>query len=321
MDWIGFGWQAAHYLRAWESDFDVIHFVDVHFAYAYRGRFVASAFQSFRQRLTSHGGRPYHTNRRNFLFRLLYYNAARWFMEKPAVRRAQHIIMPSRATQQEFIQHYGVSPTRTSLVYLGIDVPRFSELPTQSEACRQLGLPLGMPILLYVGFSTPRKGVEFLAQALRMMELPARLVMVGKWEARYQERFLDALGEARSRVHVVGYVPDAQLLTYFAAADAFVFPSLLEGFGIPLVEAMAAGLPVVTTMGGSAGEVVGEAGLVVPPADSAALASALDRIVRDRDLARRLSHAGKGRVQALFDERRMATEIESIYMRSTERGA
>jgi glycosyltransferase involved in cell wall biosynthesis len=312
-EWPGFGWQAARYLRAHSDHFDVVHFADVHFAYAYHGPFIASAFQSFRQRLTSHHGRPYHTNRRNFLFRLVYYNMAQWTMERPAVRRASHIIMPSMATQREFAEHYGVDPARTTLVYPGIDLHRFDTLPERGEARRQLGLATDVPILLYVGFSTPRKGVEYLAQALRMMRTPAHLVMVGKWEAYYQERFLNALGSMRPRAHIAGYVPDADLPLYFAAADTFVLPTLLEGFGIPLVEAMAAGLPVVTTTGGSASEIVGDAGLVVPVGDSVALASALDRVLTEQDLGHRLRQLGRERTRTLFDERRAAAEIEAVY--------
>jgi len=312
-DWIGLGWQAARYLRAHREEFDVIHFANVHFAYAYRGPFVASAFQSFRQQLTSHHGRPYHTNRRNYLFRLFYYSGAKWAMERPAVERADHLIMSSHSTQQEFVSHYGLPPDRTTLVYLGIDLQRFESLPDQTEARGQLGLPAGVPLLLYVGFSTPRKGVEYLARSLRNMQTQAHLVMVGKWEANYPERFLAALGEARPRVHLAGYVPDNELPAYFAAADLFVLPTLLEGFGIPLVEAMAAGLPLVTTSGGSAGEVAGDAGLIVPPADSVALAGALDCLLGDPDLAHRLSEIGRERAHTLFDEKRMVAAIEAVY--------
>ena len=312
-DWIGLGWQAARYLHAHHGDFDIVHFANVHFAYAYRAPFVASAFQSFRQQLTAHHGRPYGSTWRNYLFRWVYYSAARRALERPAVRRAQHIIMSSEATRREFLAHHGVSPERTTLVYLGIEPGRFEALPSQSEARQRLGFPTDVPLLLYVGFSTPRKGVEYLAAALRLMQMPAHLVMVGKWETHYPQRFLSALGEARSRVHLADYVPDADLPTYFAAADAFVLPTLLEGFGIPLVEAMAAGLPLVTTSGGSAGEIAGEAGLVVPPADSQSLAAALDRVLGEPDLAHHLSQIGRNRVVSLFDERHMASAIEKVY--------
>jgi glycosyltransferase involved in cell wall biosynthesis len=139
--------------------------------------------------------------------------------------------------------------------------------------------------------------------------------MVGKWEARYRRRFEDTLGSVRPQVRIAGYVPDADLPLYFAAADAFVLPSLLEGFGIPLVEAMAAGLPVITTTGCAASEIVGDAGLVVPPGDSVALAFALDRVLTEPDLARRLRQAGRTRARTLFDERRFAADTEAVYRR------
>lgn len=313
LDWVGFGWQAAKYLKSCTDDFDIIHFADVHFAYAYRGPYIASAFQSFRQRLTSHHGRPYHTSRRDLLFRLVYYRAARWLMEAPAVRRARQVLVSSRATSDEFTTHYGLEPDRTSLVYPGIDVDRFSKLSARTDIAERLGLADDVPTMLYVGFSTPRKGVEYLAEALSVMNTPGQLIMVGKWEDQYQQSFVGRLGDARSRVHITGYVPDADLADYFSVADAFVFPTLLEGFGFPLVEAMAAGVPVVTTTGGSASEIVGEAGLIVPVGDSLELAGALDRVLTEPDLAHRLGQAGRFRARTLFDERRVAADIEAIY--------
>lgn len=312
-DWIGFGWQAARYLRAHCEDFDVVHFADVHFAYAYSGVFVASAFQSFRQRLTSCGGQPYHTNWRNYIFRLTYYNFARWFMEHPAIRRSTHIIMPSQSTQSEFVIHYNVPISRTTLVYPGIDLRRFDRLLEQEAARRKLALPIDIPILLYVSFFTPRKGAEYLAHAIAMMQTPILLLMVGKWEMHYQELFLGALGTLCSRVNIVGYVPDEDLLTYFAAADVYVSPTLLEGFGYTLVEAMAAGLPVVTTDGGAAGEIVGEAGITVPVGDSRALASALDRVLVTPRLSSEMRQCGRKRAYSMFDVCRTIVQIENIY--------
>jgi glycosyltransferase involved in cell wall biosynthesis len=312
-DWIGLGWQAARLLRAGGADYDVVHFADVHFAYAHRGPFVASGLQSFRQRLAANQGLPYYSSRRNLLFRFVYYNAARWLLEWPTARRAQHLLMVSGATRNEFLEHYGVEPSRASIVHIGIDLERFSHLPDRELARRKLGLPAGLPILLYVGFSTARKGLEYLAEALCLMRSRAQLLVVGSWEKGYRKRFTHALGPARRQATIVGYVPDSELLTYFAAADAFVLPSLLEGFGIPPVEAMAAGLPVVATTAGALGEIIGDAGLQVPPSDALALGVALDRVLSDADLARQLREAGRARARSLFDERRMASQIEAVY--------
>jgi glycosyltransferase involved in cell wall biosynthesis len=312
-DWLGLGWQAARYLRSCRVNFDVVHFTDIHFAYAYHGPFIASAFQSFRQRLTSHHGRPYHTGWRNYIFRQVYYSIALRAMEQPSLRRARHLLMSSQATQREFVRHYHVHPDRTTVVYPGVDLERFQMLPEQREARRRLGLPLEVPILLYVGFSTPRKGVEYLAQALKAVGRSAYLIMIGKWERGYQRRFLEALGDTRPQVRLTGYIPDAEKFAYFAAADIFVFPTLLEGFGIPLVEAMAAGLPIVTTSAGAAGEVVGDAGLVVPPGDSQAFALALERLLTEPALIRQLRQIGPARARKHFDLRDMAIRVEGVY--------
>lgn len=314
-DWIGFGWQAARYLRSHQANFDIIHFADVHFAYNYRGPFIATLLQSFRQRLVARHGRHYYADGWDYLFRLVYYSGARWIMERPAVQRASHLVAVSTTTRQEFIERYNVDPTRVTVIYIGINTQRFEKLLTQEEARRRLKLPIDKPILLYVGFSTPRKGLEYLAKALRKMRVPALLIIVGKWEARYYNRFISALGDERSRIIIRGYVPDADLPLYYAAADVFVLPSLLEGFGIPLAEAMAAGLPVVTTTGGAASEIVGDGGLVVPPANSDALAWAIDRVLSDPDLACQLSQAGRQRARALFDESRAMAEYEALYYR------
>jgi len=312
-DWIGLGWQAARYLRTNRSEFDVVHFADVHFAYAFRGGYVASAWQSFRQRLCSDHGHPYHSSGRNYLFRLSYYSVARWLMEQPSVRRAAHVVMPSRATLTEFVQHYGLDMARTTLIYPGLDLESFRRLPPRAEARQRLGLPDDAPVVLYVGFSTPRKGVEYLAQA--MVSLPSKtcLVMVGRWEEGYQARFLAALGAARPRTRLLGYVPDAELQLCYAAADALVLPSLLEGLGIPPIEAMAAGLPVVVTAGGAAEEVVGEAGLTVPPCDSLALGAALGRVLSDSDLRVQLGEIGRKRAFSLFDPEQATSKLESVY--------
>jgi glycosyltransferase involved in cell wall biosynthesis len=319
-DWIGLGWQAARYLTGQGNRFDIVHFTDVHFAYAYRRPYVATAWQSFRQRLTSAAGQPYHTSWRNLAFRWTYYTGARWLMELPSAGRARQLLMPSHATQTEFLQHYGVDPARAPLVYPGLDLGRFRVLPERHQARTHLALSHELPVVLYVGFSTPRKGVEYLARAVNVIP-PIQLLMVGKWEAGYQERFLAALGEARSRTTLAGYVPESEMPWYYAAADTLVLPTLLEGVGFPSIEAMAAGLPVVTTTGGAASETVGPAGIAVVPADSTALATALTRVLGDHNLARQLGEAGQQRAFSMFNLTEATQRVEAVYLQVLERGA
>ena len=226
-NWIGYARRAADLLRRLDGHqhFDVVHFLDVHFAYAYTGLFIATTFQSFRQRLVSGGRLPYHSTPINLFTRLVYYNLARRWMEPVSIRRATHLIASSRATRDEFITHYQVPPEKIETVPLGIDIDRFRPHPVD-DLRRSLGLE-DASLLLFVGFATARKGLEYLAEALRFLDPSVRLLFIGRWEPGYRERFYRVVGAAADRVVELGYVPDADLPAYYNLADLFVLPSLL----------------------------------------------------------------------------------------------
>jgi glycosyltransferase involved in cell wall biosynthesis len=314
LDWMGFSWNAgvlAEDLR--RQGFDIIHFADVHFAYHYRGPFVASAFQSFRQRVTSDRGLPYHSNWRGLALRMAYYRVARRLAEAPAVRRAQLILAGSEATAAEFSTHYRAETERMRVVPLGIDLERFQPMPAATMR-RDLDLADEDVALLYVGFCTPRKGLEHLARAMGLLPSRVKLVLVGRWEAKYRARFYRTLGDAGDRVIECGYVADEALPLYYNLADVFVFPSLLEGFGLPLAESLACGTPVVATLGSASPEVVGPGGRLVPPRDHEALAAAIRELAGDGDLRRRLGDEGREWVLDRFDRRRMVRETVEAYL-------
>ncbi len=317
-NWLGFAWYAGRLARrlARVRRFDVVHFLDAHFAYAYRGRYIASLFQSFRQRVSSDRALPYHSSMVNLVGRFVYYHLARLGPERRAVRRSQAaaLIASSQATADEFITHYRVPPERVTVVPLGIDTEFFRPLPQAATALRrELGLAAGERVVLYVGFSTPRKGLETLAEALPQLGSDVRLLMVGQWEKGYREKVMRALGRHRDRVLELGYVPDADLPPLYALADLFVFPSLLEGFGLPPVEAMACGVPVVASAVGSLPEVVADAGLLVPPHDADALAGAIQSLLDDDALRRGLGERGRQRATAQFDQSQMVSRTLGVY--------
>jgi glycosyltransferase involved in cell wall biosynthesis len=314
-DWIGYSWRAAqllHRLQA-ESPFQVVHFLDVHFAYAYRGPFVASLWQSFRQRLTARSGGPYHTGTMDWMRRQVYYRLARRFMEYPSLSRAGRLIASCHSTRDEFIDHYNVSPARIDLTVQGIDTDLLHPVPAD-DLRRRLGLD-DCRVLLFVGFIAPRKGLEYLLQAMHSLPTDVHLLVVGRWEPayrRYCERWLTAL---QNRVHEVGFVPDEQKADYYSLADVYVSPSLLEGLGITPIEAMACGTAAIVTSASSGPEEVGAAGLVVPPCDPQALAAAANRLLQDRDLLQRLGRQGRERILQKFNYRRMALLTERAYGR------
>ncbi len=315
LDWIGYAWHAGPAIARLQRErpFDIVHFLDAHFAYHYHGPYVASLFQSFRQRATADGGLPYHSDWRGLVTRLAYYHAARWLAERPAVRRAQHLIASSCATAEEFVAHYGVAPERVTVVPLGIDLERFR--PQDASALRhKLGLE-GAPVLLHVGFGTPRKGLEYLARAMRLLPPDVRLVKVGRWEASYRAKFYRLLGPDAGRVIELGYIPDEEIPLYYSLADVFVFPTLLEGFGYPICEALACGTPVVTTDANSCAEVLGPGGRAVPPRNPAALAHAIGELLADAALRRRLAEQGRVWVEKHFSVERMVRETLEVYER------
>ncbi|MCS6880000.1 MAG: glycosyltransferase family 4 protein [Oscillochloridaceae bacterium] len=317
-DWIGYGLRAARHVarRRARGELDLVHFLDVHFAWAYHGPFVASLLQSFRQRLTADGGRPYASSWPNRVFRRGYYSGALRWMERPALRRAGALVSLSEATRQEFIQHYRIRPERIMLTPPSIDPTRFAPPPPEAVAAlrRRLGLE-GRRVLLHVGFSTPRKGLEYLVAALPALPADVRLVLVGAWEPGYREKVRAAAGAAWERVLEAGSVPDAEMPLYFALADTLTLPSLLEGFGLPALEAMACGTPVIAAASGALPEVVGPCGVLVPPRDTPALVAAIRALLDDEPRRARLARCGRERACTVFSPEREYATVMQAYRR------
>jgi glycosyltransferase involved in cell wall biosynthesis len=177
--------------------------------------------------------------------------------------------------------------------------------------------------LLYVGTLHPRKNLVRLVQAFALTlrssfsmpeSLPSdlQLVLAGQKGRLYDELFAQVrkLG-LTDRVVLAGYVPDADLPALLSGALAFVFPSLYEGFGLPILEAMACATPVVCSNVSSLPEVAGDAALLVEPLDTQSLAEAIHRIVTDKDLRRTLVERGFRQIR-VFSWRRCAREILQI---------
>ena len=311
-NWIGYAARAARKLRALNHarPFDVVHFFDLHFAYAYRGPFVATLHHSFHQRLSVLGGAPHKE-----LPRFAYYSLARLLAEQPALRRASGLLAVSTATRDEFIHAYGVAPDRVALTRHGTDTNFFQPTPRARLLRARLGLAEDEPVLLFVGFVTPRKGLDYLAQALPLMRPTPRLLIVGRWAEGYRSRFLRLLGPLADRVVEAGYVSDEDLPAYYSLADIYVSASLMEGFGHPLAEALACETPVVAVAAGAVAEVIGPGGLLVPPRDPAALAEAVSELLRDAALRHELGQRGREYIERDFSVRAMREATLDAYDR------
>jgi glycosyltransferase involved in cell wall biosynthesis len=221
-----------------------------------------------------------------------------------AVRRAAHILADSSSTRQDLIQLLGVSESQVSVLYPGVE-PRFRPI-SDVDSLEGVRARYGLPPRFILGLGTlqPRKNfvalVEAFARCLAHSH-PAiedvHLVIVGGkgWMAGDIPAAVSRLGVGE-RVQIAGFVDDGDLPALYNLARAFAFPSLYEGFGLPVAEAMACGFPVVAADNSSLPEVVGDAGLLVGAADRDALAGALFRLLTDQDLRARLSVSGREQV-------------------------
>lgn len=233
-----------------------------------------------------------------------------------AARRARRVLTISQHARREVVELLGVPAARVLTTYCAVD-SRFRPLPrAEVEAFRsQRGLP--ERFILYLGTLEPRKNVSTLLRAYARLRREWRqapdLVLAGSRGWLYQDLFR-IIEEHGLRPHVLlpGYVDGREQPLWYNAAAVFAYPSLYEGFGLPPLEAMACGTPVVASNASSLPEVVGEAGLLVPPLDETALASNLRRVLENDELAARLREAGRERA-AQFSWRRMARETLQCY--------
>jgi len=245
---------------------------------------------------------------------LTFYRFPQWFrpfnwrylqrFTRQTVRHAHHIIASSQHTRQDLITLLDVPPERISVIPLGVGEEMRPMQDTAALAALRHKRQLPERMILYLGTLEPRKNLTTLLEAYALLRRDPgfhhRLVIAGGKGWYYEE--IEAtvarlhLGQA---VLFAGYVPQEELPWWYNAADVFVYPSLYEGFGLPPLEAMACGVPVVVSAASSLPEVVGEAGVIVPPLDAQALAEAIREVVEDGPRRQRLIAAGLARAQAL----------------------
>jgi glycosyltransferase involved in cell wall biosynthesis len=220
----------------------------------------------------------------------------------PLLRQCRHIITNSAFTAGEIQRATGVSSERISVIPLGVDAERF-----RPKASVSLELQ-ARPYLLHVGQDYPHKNLGRLIEAFAAIantNPDLQLVLAGKphpSETPRLQAMVRGLG-LQERVQFRPYVPAGELPELLAGALAFVYPSLWEGFGLPVLEAMAAGTPVLTSLGSGTEEVAGDAALLVDPWDQAALAAALSDLVRQPQLRKELHCKGLERVRLFSWER------------------
>ena len=192
---------------------------------------------------------------------------------RQTLKEADHIIAISQRTKVDIMEFGNVPPERISVVYQSYN-PRFSATPsaeTQAAVRKRYGLP--EHFILNVGTIERRKNLRLAVEALPLLPTDIHLVAVGR-----QTKYVREIPES-PRLHMLSGVPDSDLAAIYSLADAFVYPSRYEGFGIPIIEAIAAGLPVVACTGSCLEEAGGPANLYVNPDDAAGLAEAICQVL------------------------------------------
>jgi glycosyltransferase involved in cell wall biosynthesis len=236
-----------------------------------------------------------------------------------AVARADWVLADSESTRRDTIELLDVPEQRTSVLYPGVE-PRFR--PIEAHTVRGAAVlsqtrakyKLPEQFILAVGTVQPRKNYVRLVEAFHQLDLQdAHLVIAGGKGWLFQDLYdrIEQLGLG-SRVHLTGYVDDADLPSIYNLAQVLAQPSLYEGFGIPIVEAMACGVPVVAADNSSLPEAAGDAGLLFDALDSEAMANALTRALADTQLRRSMIERGLSQASQ-FTWQRAAETLRTIY--------
>ncbi len=243
----------------------------------------------------------------------------RWFLTNAMprfLRRADAIIAVSECTKRDAIRFYNAPPEKITVIYEGANPALRPETDARRIADARARYAGNQPFIFLVSTIEPRKNISALVDALKILRarhLPHHLLIAGRRGWLYEEILAHIRASGlENEIHFLDYVPDADLPALFAACDAFVFPSLYEGFGLPPLEAMACGAPVICSNAAALPEVVGDAALLVNPRDVGEIANAIERVVTDRALRDELRAKGIARA-AKFSWERAARETLAVY--------
>lgn len=232
-----------------------------------------------------------------------------------SVARADHILADSLATRDDLVELYGTAPQKISVLYSGVN-DTFQPVKNLKalEAVRARYTLRSGPFILAVSSLQPRKNFVRLIQAFAQLPHPdLNLVIAGGRGWLYDSIFAEVERlKLNGRVIFPGFVADTDLPALYSAARVLAYPSLYEGFGLPMLEAMACGTPVVASTASCLPEVAGDAALLVPPTDVEALAHALDQTLNDENVRAQLIAKGAERVLQ-FSWEKSARELVEIY--------
>ena len=247
-----------------------------------------------------------------------------WLQFRLKAAKADRIIALSENTRRDIVRWLRIPESRIDVVYHGVE-PAFAPAPPECKAALARRLRLDRPFLLYVGTYLPHKNLDTLVRAFSRLAGswpgPLDLVLAGKpgRNSANIQQLVRHLG-LESRVRMPGFVPEEDLPALYSLCSAFVFPSKYEGFGMPLLEAMACGAPVLSSRSSCLPEVGGDGAGYFRTEDEEGLAGLLERTLRDEDFRRDLVRRGRERARQ-FSWHAAARRTLSTYQRALGRSA
>ena len=246
-----------------------------------------------------------------------------WFHEffrKRRMRYAAHILTVSEFMQREICETLNLKPEQVTAVHEAPAPHFWHRSPEAIQRVRQ-NFSLPQEYLLFVGSLEPRKNLPQIIQAMQRSKMDIPLVLAG-WEGWGDKTWMETIRGAGlgERIFVTGYVDDETLACLYSGATALVYPSLYEGFGLPILEAMACGCPVICSKVASMPEVAGDAALLVDPFDAEDLAAAVDKIVGDQAIRQHLIAKGFARA-SVFTWKQTAEKTREVFRRVAEEGS
>jgi glycosyltransferase involved in cell wall biosynthesis len=241
----------------------------------------------------------------------------RWFsfinMQIKVARKLYHIITVSQTASRHIADTFGISEDKLRVIYNGIDTDIFSPSPKANRLENRL--------LVVISRDTAVKGLRYLLEALAILRQKhnLELIVVAKGtDNSTTQKLISNLG-IRDYVKFIDEIDTAELVNQYRLASLVVVPSTYEGFGLPAAEAMACGAPLVSTTAGALPEVVGDAGILVPSADTKALAKAISALMDNPNKRKHLSEMGRKRIVQMFNWRNTAQRTVDVYAEAIER--
>jgi glycosyltransferase involved in cell wall biosynthesis len=233
-------------------------------------------------------------------------------MQLRVAKKLSHFITGSQNSYRQIIDIFKLPKDSLRVIYDGVDSSVFSRPPEIKREVNRL--------LVINSGDTPLKGLKYLLEAVAALKLERKiqLTVVGKpMKNGHTQGLVDSLGIADCVTHL-GQVTTDELVKHYSTATMVVVPSVYEGFGLPAAEAMCCKTPVISTTAGALPEIVGDAGILVPPADTRALAEAISSLLDNPDRCRALGEMGHERVTGMFNWKNTAIQTVEVYRDAIE---